>query len=193
MLAASFPVFIVASTMVKAESSGPVFFMHERAGLGGKHFKVYKFRSMNEGSEQIEASLNDDELESYYREFRLDNDPRVTKTGRFLRHSYLDELPQLINIIQGNMSLVGPRPITEQELEFYSYDDRKRLLSVKPGLTGYWQVFGKNRATYQNGERMRMELFYADHASLLLDMMIFLLTPASALSFIMKRIRGKDR
>ena len=193
MLAASFPVFILASKKIKEESSGPVFFSHERIGLHGKHFKVYKFRSMNEGSEQIEASLNDDELELYYKEFRLDNDPRVTETGRFLRRTYLDELPQLFNILSGSMSLVGPRPITEQELELYSGDERDRLLSVKPGLTGYWQVFGRNRATYQNGERIRMELFYADHPSLALDLIIFLLTPASALSKEKKKLKETER
>ena len=193
MLAASFPVFILASKKIKEESSGPVFFSHERIGLHGKHFKVYKFRSMNEGSEQIEASLSDDELELYYKEFRLDNDPRVTETGRFLRRTYLDELPQLFNILSGNMSLVGPRPITEQELALYSGDERERLLSVKPGLTGFWQVFGRNKATYQNGERIRMELFYADHPSLALDLIIFLLTPASALSSVMKKLKETER
>jgi lipopolysaccharide/colanic/teichoic acid biosynthesis glycosyltransferase len=87
---------------------------------------------------------------------------------------------------------VGPRPITEQELQLYSDEDRKKLLSVKPGLTGYWQVFGKNRATYQNGERIRMELFYADHACAALDLIILLLTPASAVNSIIKKGREMD-
>ena len=85
------------------------------------------------------------------------------------------------------MSLVGPRPVTEEELGFYSDDEKLRLLSVMPGLTGYWQVFGRERATYQNGERMRMELFYADHASLLFDLVILVLTPASVISSLIKR------
>ena len=109
-----------------------------------------------------------------------------------LRLTYIDELPQLLNILKGDMSLVGPRPITEQELELYSENERRRLLSVKPGLTGYWQVFGKNNATYQNGERIRMELFYADHPSLIFDLSILLLTPASALSSALKRGLRKD-
>lgn len=178
LLAASFPVWIASSIIIKAESPGPVLFVHKRKGLMGKELRVYKFRSMSEGADDLEASLTDEETERYYKEYRLDNDPRVTRAGRFLRRTYMDELPQLINILEGDMSLVGPRPVTEEELSFYSDSERKKLLSVKPGLTGYWQVFGKRRATYQNGRRQQMELYYADNASLALDIRILLRTPA---------------
>ena len=192
LLVAAAPVCAAAALMVKAETPGPVFFIHKRTGKNGRDISVYKFRSMHAGSEELESSLNDDQLEAYYREYTLKDDPRVTKTGRLLRRTYLDELPQLYNILHGEMSLVGPRPITRQELEFYTEDERRRLLSVKPGLTGYWQVFGKMRATYQNGERKRMELFYSDHASAIFDLIILLLTPASALNSIIKKGRGKN-
>lgn len=184
LMAVSLPVWAAVSLAIKTESRGPVIFAHERTGLGGRIFSVYKFRSMNEGAEDIEASLNDEEIERYYREFRLDNDPRVTKVGRYLRKTYLDELPQAINILTGSMSLVGPRPVTKEELDYYSESEKKELLSVKPGLTGYWQVFGKRKATYQNGKRQQMELFYVRNASLLLDLIILLRTPAVV-------IRGK--
>lgn len=181
MLAASLPLWMAVSLLVKAESSGPLIFVHERMGLGGKSFKLYKFRSMSEGAEDIESSLTDEETEKYYLEYRLDDDPRVTRIGRFLRKSYLDELPQLINILSGKMSLVGPRPVTEEELEFYSESERKELLGVRPGLTGYWQVFGKGDATYQNGKRQQMELYYARNASLRLDCSILIRTPTVVL------------
>lgn len=192
LLAATAPVCAASAVLVKSETPGPVLFVHRRIGEGGRELKVYKFRSMHKGSEELESSLNDEELERFYREYTLPDDPRVTKTGRILRRTFADELPQLFNILKGNMSLVGPRPITEQELQLYSDEDRKKLLSVKPGLTGYWQVFGKNRATYQNGERIRMELFYADHACAALDLIILLLTPASAVNSIIKKGREMD-
>lgn len=187
LMAASFPVVISASAAIKAETPGSILFIHNRIGENGKKIRVYKFRSMHKGAENLEASLNDEQLESFYREYKLNNDPRVTKSGRFLRRTYLDEIPQLINILKGDMSLVGPRPVTEEELELYSDEDRARLLSVRPGLTGYWQVFGKRTATYQNGERVRMELFYADHASVMLDALILLFTPASVLDSLIRK------
>ena len=109
----------------------------------------------------------------------LTDDPRVTRIGRKIRHNSLDELPQLFNVIKGEMSLVGPRPIMESELGFYTPDEQRRLLSVRPGITGYWQVNGRNDATYQTGRRQELELYYADHASLLLDALILIKTPAA--------------
>lgn len=181
LMAFSAPVVITAAAAIKAETPGNVIFVHNRIGENGKKIGVYKFRSMHMGAENLEASLNDEQLEAFYREYRLRDDPRVTKSGRFLRRSYLDELPQLINILTGEMSLVGPRPVTEKELEFYSDDERSKLLSVKPGLTGYWQVFGKGKATYQNGERQEMELYYAENASIKMDLIILLLTPVAVI------------
>lgn len=189
LMTAAAPVCLAAALVVRTETPGPVIFVHNRIGKKGKIIKVYKFRSMLSGSEELESSLNDDELEAYYLEYRLKDDPRVTKSGRILRRTYLDELPQLINILRGDMSLVGPRPITGEELKLYSDDERRRLLSVKPGLTGYWQVFGKERATYQNGKRIRMELFYADHPSIALDALLLFLTPAAVLSSVIKKSR----
>lgn len=181
MLAASLPAFAVISVLIKRESPGPVFFVHERVGLDGKPIRIYKFRSMEPGSENLETKLNDRDLEAYYREFKLKDDPRVTETGHMLRKLSLDELPQLINVIQGRMSLVGPRPVMKEELGFYSDEERRRFLSVKPGITGYWQVYARNDATYQSGKRQEMELYYASHESILMDLRILLKTPLAVL------------
>ena len=173
------PLMAGISICIKSESSGSVFFSHDRVGENGRHFRMHKFRSMKTGSEDLEATLNDEDLEAYYQEYKLTDDPRVTKIGRKIRHNSLDELPQLFNVIKGDMSLVGPRPIMESELGFYTADEQRRLLSVRPGITGYWQVNGRNEATYQTGRRQELELYYADHASLLLDALILIKTPAA--------------
>lgn len=181
MLGISAPAFAVIAAMIRKESEGPVFFVHERVGLNGRPIRIYKFRSMRTGSEDLEAELNDEDLEKYYQEFKLKNDPRITETGHKLRRISADELPQLFNVIMGNMSLVGPRPVTAEELKFYSDDERARLLSVKPGLTGYWQVNARNDATYQSGKRQQMELYYVDNRSLLMDLGILLKTPLAVI------------
>jgi len=181
LLGISAPAFVVISIMIKKENDGPIFFVHERVGLNGKPVRIYKFRSMRTGSEDLEAELNDEDLEKYYQEFKLKNDPRITETGHKLRRISADELPQLINVIQGNMSLVGPRPVTVEELKFYSEDEKAKLLSVKPGITGYWQVNARNDATYQSGKRQQMELYYVENRSLLMDLGILLKTPVAVI------------
>ena len=173
------PLMAGISICIKKESLGPALFSHDRVGENGRVFRMHKFRSMRVGSEDLEATLNDDDLEVYYQEYKLSDDPRVTRIGRKLRRCSLDEIPQLFNVIKGDMSLVGPRPVMESELGFYNEDEQRRLLSVKPGITGYWQVNGRNQATYQTGRRQELELYYVDHASLMLDFIILLKTPAA--------------
>ena len=134
------PVFLVLAIMVKAEDGGNVFYKHQRVGLNGKKIGIYKFRSMKKNADKLEDMLTPEQLEEYQREFKIDNDPRITKIGNFLRRTSLDELPQMLNIIRGELSLVGPRPIIERELLMYSETERDKFLSVKPGLTGYWYV-----------------------------------------------------
>ena len=186
LIALTAPVSLAVALMIKAESPGPVIFIHKRTGLNGHSIRIYKFRSMRIGSEKVEEVLNDEELEKYYQEYKLHDDPRITETGRFLRRISLDELPQLVNVIQGRMSFVGPRPVTANELLFYTEEDRKKILKVKPGLTGLWQVSDRNKTTYQSGLRQKTELYYAEHASFLLDLKIILKTPAA----VIRRSRG---
>ncbi|MBR0400450.1 MAG: sugar transferase [Mogibacterium sp.] len=176
LIGASAPLMAVIAVLVRAESHGSAIYVHERAGKGGRQIRILKFRSMKQGSDDLEASLNDKDLEAYYQEYKLKEDPRVTEIGRMLRLTSLDELPQLFNVLAGSMSLVGPRPVMESELLFYTADERERFLSVKPGITGYWQVCGRSDATYQSGRRQEMELYYADNAGILLDVNILLKT-----------------
>ena len=128
----------------------------------------------------IEKILTPEQLLQYRTEFKIDNDPRITKVGNFLRKSSLDELPQLINILKGDISIVGPRPIVEREIVIYGKDTAK-LLSVQPGLTGYWQAYARNNATYESGERQKMEMYYVEHQSLWLDIKIIFKTFSSVL------------
>lgn len=173
------PLFLILSICVYLNDPGKVFYAHERLGQGGKPIRIWKFRSMYQNSDELFEQFTKEQKEEYYREFKLKNDPRITPIGKFLRKSSLDELPQLLNILKGDLSLVGPRPIVKEELEKYGMQD-KRFLSVKPGLTGYWQANGRNRISYENG-RQEMELYYINHQSLWLDIKIIFKTFAAVL------------
>ncbi|MCM1054795.1 MAG: sugar transferase [Bacteroides sp.] len=160
------PIFLVISLMITFERSGKgVFFKQKRLGKNGRYIYVYKFRSMINDAENVERWLNKKQISQYYREYKVGDDPRVTKVGKMLRRTGLDELPQLINILKGELSLVGPRPIQETEAELYG-EDKDLLLSVNPGLTGYWQVYCSGDVTYSNKKRQKMELYYVRHRSL---------------------------
>lgn len=154
----------------------PVYFDH-RIGQNGNPISVYKFRSMCYDAESnIDKYLSPEQIEAWERERKVDNDPRVTKFGNVLRKTSLDELPQLFNILFGNMSFVGPRPITERELDNFSEEQKKLLLSAKPGLTGYWQVYGRSNVDYESGIRQTLELTYFAKRSLWFDFKLILKT-----------------
>lgn len=174
------PVFLIIAIAIKLDDGGKVFYFHQRVGLNGKPVKIFKYRSMMENADKIENILSPEQLEEYFREYKIDNDPRITKVGNFLRKSSLDELPQLLNILIGQLSVVGPRPVVQDELEHYG-DDVNKLLSVKPGLTGYWQAYARNNVTYESGERQRMELYYVDNQSMWFDIKIFFKTFVSVI------------
>ena len=169
------PVFLVLSLIIKLNDGGNVFYKHERFGKDGKKIYLYKFRSMKMNADNLEEMLSPEELEIFQKEFKLENDPRITKVGKFLRETSLDELPQLLNIFKGDMSVIGPRPIVEAELENYG-KDAEHFLSVTPGLTGYWQAYARNGANYDSGERQKMELYYIDNRSLWMDIKVFFRT-----------------
>ncbi len=175
------PLFLVLAVLIKIEDrSGPVFFKQKRFGKNSNMFSIYKFRSMATNAEQ---RLKEDPVlfQKYVaNNYKLeqDEDPRITSIGRFLRKTSLDELPQLLNVLKGEMSLVGPRPIVAQELK--EYKDRKNdLLSVKPGVTGYWQVSGRSDVGYP--ERVDLELYYVYHRTIWLDIRILFATVVSVL------------
>ena len=174
------PVLIILAVLVIADDGGSPFYGHSRIGRNGKRIKIYKFRSMRMDAGDLEKLLTPEQLEQYRNEFKIDNDPRITKIGSFIRKTSLDELPQLFNILFGSLSIVGPRPIVEEETKIYG-DQIGKLLSVQPGLTGYWQAYARNNATYESGERQKMEMYYVDHQSLWLDIKIFFKTFESVL------------
>lgn len=172
------PIFVIIAIAIKLESQGPIFFKHTRIGKNGKTIKLYKFRSMVENAEDLIKSFTSEQMKEYRENYKLSNDPRITKVGRILRKTSLDELPQLINIIQGDLSIIGPRPVVEDELKKYEKNVGK-FLSVTPGLTGYWAANGRSNITYE--ERMQMELYYIDNMSFKLDIKIFFKTILSVI------------
>ena len=159
MLVLTLPVLLVSAVAVRLTSEGPAFFAHTRCGRDGVQFHCLKLRTMVVNAQDWLA--RDPELRANYKEngfkLQLDEDPRVTRVGRFLREKHLDELPQLINVIRGDMSLVGPRPIIEEELEWYG-DQKEELLSIRPGIFGPWTALGQARPDYP--DRTLVELNY---------------------------------
>ncbi len=136
---------------------------------------MLKFRTMVENADDLEKFLSPEELEEYKKNIKLPNDPRITKIGRFLRRTSLDEFPQFINVLKGEMSIVGPRPVVPEELLMYG-DRAEEILSVKPGITGYWQATGRSNCSYESGRRQEKELYYVRHQSLRLDIWILFKT-----------------
>lgn len=172
------PVFAIIAIAIKIDSKGPVFFTHKRIGKNGKIIKLYKFRSMVINAEELIKSFTPEQMREYKENYKLTNDPRITKVGKFLRKTSLDELPQLINIINGDLSIIGPRPLVADELEKYGVN-KDKFLSVTPGLTGYWAANGRSNTTYD--QRMEMELYYIDNLSLKMDIKVFFKTILSVL------------
>ena len=187
------PLAILALFVIIMDFGNP-FYIQKRVGKDGKELRMMKLRSMKRGADNLETMLTPEQLEEYRREYKLSDDPRLIGYhkpgdskkcfGGFIRKTSLDELPQIIwNIcIKGDMSVVGPRPILDEELQKnYTPAQQKKLLSIKPGLTGYWQAYARNDATYETGERQRMELYYVNNASFMLDIKIIFATIRSVL------------
>ncbi len=177
-----FPFLIILYIAVFISTNGHPLFKHRRIGQNGVSFNIYKFRSMKLNSDEILKELleNDEKAkEEWERDFKLKNDPRVTKIGKFLRKTSLDELPQIINVLQGKMSLVGPRPIVKEEIEKYG-EYFQYFKAVKPGITGLWQVSGRNDIDYE--ERVQLDVWYARNWSIELDITILIKTIAVVLS-----------
>lgn len=167
------PILIIVAILIKIEDSkGSIFFSQKRVGQNGKEFKMYKFRSMVHNAEELKENL----LKQNERSgpmFKMKNDPRVTKVGKFIRKTSLDELPQLINVLKGEMSLVGPRPSLPKEVEQFKSWMLKRL-SVKPGLTCYWQVYGRNNIGFEDW--MNLDIKYVEERSLIIDIKLIFKT-----------------
>lgn len=166
------PISIVIAVKIKKEDGGPIFYTQERVGKDGKLFPMWKFRSMVVGAHSLKTELADlNETDGPI--FKIKDDPRITNVGKFLRTHSLDEIPQFVNVLQGTMSLVGPRPALPEEVEEYSERALKRL-TVKPGLTGLWQVSGRNNVSYEM--MIDLDLTYVRQATIWMDIKILIIT-----------------
>ncbi len=171
------PMLLIA-LLIKLESPGPAIYVHNRIGKDGRKLPLFKFRTMVMNADEMIALFTPEQRAEWEANFKLENDPRITRIGKFLRRSSLDELPQLFNILKGELSVVGPRPVVTEELERYG-ENKGKFLSVLPGLTGYWQAYQRSTCSYE--KRMEMELFYAEHASFWWDIKIMLKTVGTVL------------
>ena len=173
LLIALAPIFAMVAIAIKLDSHGPILFRQERVGLNKRRFKLFKFRTMVEGAD-IQQPLLERLNEAAGPVFKIRNDPRITGVGKFLRRFSVDELPQLLNVLKGEMSLVGPRPLPVRDIERIEVQWHKRRLSMQPGVTGLWQVNGRSDVSFDHW--VRMDLEYIDKWSLALDLKILLKT-----------------
>jgi lipopolysaccharide/colanic/teichoic acid biosynthesis glycosyltransferase len=177
LLLVTLPLFLCITILIKLTSPGPVFFRHTRLGRHGKEFCLVKFRTMAVDAE--ERLRKDSQLrEQFAASYKIKGDPRITGIGKFLRITSIDELPQLWHVLKGEMTLIGPRPIVQPELSKYAIYGKK-LLAVKPGLSGFWQACGRSDTTYT--ARVLMDMQYIDHRCLTLDLRLLLLTTVAVI------------
>jgi lipopolysaccharide/colanic/teichoic acid biosynthesis glycosyltransferase len=173
------PVIAVFAVLIKLSDAGPVFYPHARVGKWGREFRCMKFRTMVVNAEKLKSEIAHLNTHDDHRTFKIPDDPRVTRVGRFLRRTSMDELPQLWNVLIGHMSLVGPRPPVPVEVERYDLDDMQRLM-VKPGLTCIWQVSGRSRVPFP--KQLEMDLAYIQNRNYWLDLKLILQTLPAVLS-----------
>ncbi len=176
-----FPVMFIIGVIIIFHFNGNAVYVDRRVGKGGKSIGVLKFRTMRrDANKNVHEYLDEEQMEEYHKERKVKNDPRVTKFGRFLRNSSLDELPQLFNILVGHLSFVGPRAVTQREIDRnYTDEQAEALLQVRPGWTGSWCAYGRYKASYSNGERQRIELEYLAQRSVGKDLKIIFATVGS--------------
>jgi lipopolysaccharide/colanic/teichoic acid biosynthesis glycosyltransferase len=177
-LAALAPVFLIVALLLKFSSGGPIFFRQERMGLNKRRFRILKFRTMVPNAEKMMAEL-EKHNEVSGPVFKIKDDPRITPLGKFLRRTSIDELPQLFNVLKGDMSLVGPRPLPIRDYEGFNQDWQRRRFSVRPGITCLWQVSGRSSIPFE--QWMKMDLQYMDEWSLWLDVKILAQTVSAVL------------
>ncbi|MBP3222845.1 MAG: sugar transferase [Actinomycetaceae bacterium] len=177
LIAAFLPLSILSFIIAFETRTWPIY-TQTRIGQYGKPIKIYKLRSMVKDSDNVTQYFTPQQLEEWKRERKVENDPRITRSGKFIRETSLDEFPQFFNVLRGDLSIIGPRPIVKDELVHYG-KNTKEFLSCKPGITGWWQATARNDATYNDGHRQELELFYVRNASLLLDIRIFFKTAQS--------------
>ena len=157
------PVVLLLCLVTAIQCMAFPLYVQKRLGRAGKEFGILKLRTMVGDSDNVQKHLNEEQLEQWRRERKVDNDPRITSLGRVMRATSLDEIPQFLNVLIGQMSVVGPRPIVRAELDNFTQEEKREFLSVKPGITGWWQIRERNGATWENGRRQQLELYYVRH------------------------------
>ena len=170
------PFFLIIGIIIKIDSKGAIFYIQKRIGKNNKTFSCYKFRTMKPEAKYLLKKIlikNLNFKDEFVKTRKIINDPRITNIGKFLRFSSLDELPQIINVLKGEMSFIGPRPIVKSEIKKYG-DDFEKSFSIKPGISGLWQVSGRNKLSYE--KRVELDIFYSENISFLLDIKIFIKT-----------------
>lgn len=182
-LAIASPILVIIAITIKFSSRGKLIYSHERIGRGGRPFRCYKFRTMYSDADKRLKDLlisNPHLKAEWEKNFKLKNDPRVTPIGTFLRKTSLDELPQFWNVIKGDLSVVGPRPVVREEIEKHFGENATKILSIRPGLTGLWQVSGRSDISYEN--RIALDMQYIDQQSLALDLILIAKTIPAMIS-----------
>lgn len=168
------PLMAIIALLICISSKGPILYFQKRIGFRGKEFTIFKFRTMVLNADQLIVSFNTEQLDEFHSSFKLKDDPRITQVGKFLRKTSLDELPQLINVLKGDMSLIGPRPVTKVELTEKFGDASNLVTSIRPGITGLWQVNGRNDISYE--ERIKLDVEYVINCCISTDIKILLKT-----------------
>lgn len=167
------PIAIVCA-LISLESPGSPMYTQERVGRGGRTIKIFKLRSMVADAGDVQKYLSPEQLHQWEVERKVDDDPRITKVGQFIRKCSIDEMPQFLNVLNGDLSVIGPRPITRDELEQnFSDEEKAELLSVQPGITGLWQATDRNEATFESGLRQKIELRYVRNRCFRMDWKCF--------------------
>lgn len=173
VVAVGFIPCVILAVAIAADTKGSPIYTQKRVGRLGRSFRIFKFRSMVADADNIEKYLDPEQLAEWRQERKVKNDPRTTKLGRLLRKTSIDELPQFLNVLAGQISVIGPRVISYDELGWYKFDDQLELLSVPQGITGLWQVTSRNEATFRSGERQNLELEYVRSAGFSADARVF--------------------
>lgn len=173
VIAAGFLPGLLLAIAIMIDTKGSPIYSQVRVGRGGRLFRIYKFRTMVADSDDVEKYLSGKQLEQWKRERKVDGDPRITPLGRKLRHTSLDEMPNFVNVLIGDMSVIGPRAVSSEEIKWFGAESEK-VLSVPAGITGYWQATSRNDATFESGERQRIELEYAKNAGFKMDARCFI-------------------
>lgn len=166
---------VLLSIAIAIDTKGSPIYSQERIGKRGKPFRIYKFRSMVKDSDNVEKYFTPEQLEAWKRERKVEDDPRITKLGSLLRRTSIDEIPQFINVLVGQLSVIGPRPITAEELmQHFSQTECCELLSIRPGITGLWQATDRNSASFKSGRRQEIELQYVRRCNISMDVKCFI-------------------